>query len=78
MRLQPVQENTVYIYDNPSARQTIVGSYAQTAPMPTARDRAQLRLWSTYFGGGMQSVLFQEVREFRALAYSVHGYRITL
>lgn len=77
MQLQPVRENTVYIYDNPSARQTIVGSYAQTAPLPTARDRAQLRLWSTYFGGGMQSVLFQEVREFRALAYSAHGYRIT-
>ena len=77
IRLQPVKENTVYIYDNPSARQTIVGSYEQTTPMPTARDRAQLRLWATYFGGGMQSVLFQEVREFRALAYSAHGYAMT-
>lgn len=76
-RLEPVKENTVYIYDNPSARQTIVGSYEQTAPMPTAADRARLRLWGAYFGGGMQSVLFQEVREFRALAYSAHGYRIT-
>ncbi|MGN1253293.1 MAG: M16 family metallopeptidase [Prevotella sp.] len=77
IQLQPVKENTVYIYDNPSARQTIVGCYEQTAPMPTAKDRAQLRLWSSYFGGGMQSVLFQEVREFRALAYSAHGYSIT-
>lgn len=75
--LRPVKENTVYIYDNPSARQTIVGSYVQTAPMPTAADRARLRLWGSYFGGGMQSVLFQEVREFRALAYSAHGYRLT-
>lgn len=74
--LQPVKENTIYIYDNPSARQTIVGSYEQTASMPTSKDRAQLRLWSTYFGGGMQSVLFQEVREFRALAYSAHGYAL--
>lgn len=77
IRLRPVMENTVYIYDNPSVRQTIVGSYVQTAPMPSAQDRAQLRLWGTYFGGGMQSVLFQEVREFRALAYSAYGYRIT-
>ncbi len=76
-RIQPVKENTVFIYDNPSARQTIVGSYEQTAPMPTAKDRAQLRLWGSYFGGGMQSVLFQEIREFRALAYSAHGYTIT-
>lgn len=75
--LRPVKENTVYIYDNPSARQTIVGSYVQTAPMPTAADRARLRLWGAYFGGGMQSVLFQEVREFRALAYSARGYRLT-
>ena len=77
IRLRPVMENTVYIYDNPSARQTIVGSYVQTAPMPSAADRARLRLWGSYFGGGMQSVLFQEVREFRALAYSAYGYRIT-
>ena len=77
IRLRPVMENTVYIYDNPSARQTIVGCYVQTAPMPLAADRARLRLWGSYFGGGMQSVLFQEVREFRALAYSAYGYRIT-
>lgn len=77
IRLRPVMENTVYIYDNPSARQTIVGSYVQTAPMPSAADRARLRLWGSYFGGGMQSVLFQEVREFRALAYSAYGYSIT-
>lgn len=77
IRLRPVMENTVYIYDNPSARQTIVGCYVQTAPMPSAADRARLRLWGSYFGGGMQSVLFQEVREFRALAYSAYGYRIT-
>lgn len=71
--LMPVSEPTVYIYDNPSARQTVVGTYQQVAPMPTARDRARLALWGNYFGGGMQSVTFQEIREFRALAYSAHG-----
>lgn len=72
-KLLPVDENTVYLFDNPSARQTIVGSYECVAPMSTPADRAQLLLWGNYFGSGMQSVLFQEVREFRSLAYSAHG-----
>ena len=71
--LQPVTENTVYIYDNPSARQTAVGCYQQTPAMPTSADRARMALWGNYFGGGMQSVTFQEIREFRALAYYAHG-----
>ena len=71
--LRPVGEPTVYIYDNPSARQTVIATYQQAAPMPTAKDRARLLLWGNYFGGGMQSVTFQEIREYRALAYSAHG-----
>lgn len=71
--LRPTDGNTVYVYDNPSARQTLVGAYVRVDAMPTANDRARLLLWGNYFGGGMQSVLFQEVREFRALAYSAHG-----
>ncbi len=71
--LLQIDENTVYVYDNPSARQTMVGAYVRFDAMPTATDRARLQLWGNYFGGGMQSVLFQEVREFRALAYSAHG-----
>lgn len=63
----------IYLYDNPSARQTVVGTYQQIAPMKTAEDRARLLLWGNYFGGGMQSVTFQEIREFRSLAYSAHG-----
>lgn len=71
--LLQVDENTVYVYDNPSARQTLIGAYVRFDAMPTATDRARLQLWGNYFGGGMQSVLFQEVREFRALAYTAQG-----
>lgn len=71
--LRPVIEPTVYIYDNPSARQTVVGTYQQLPPASTIENRARLLLWGNYFGGGMQSVTFQEIREFRALAYSAHG-----
>ena len=71
--LQNYDDHVIYLYDNPSARQTIVGAYQPIAAQPDIDRRARLTLWGNYFGGGMQSVLFQEVREFRALAYSAHG-----
>ena len=33
----------------------------------------QIRMYNEYFGGNMSSVLFQELRESKALAYSVNG-----
>ena len=71
--LQPVARPTVYVYDNPRARQTIVGTYQQVPALPTAEARAPFLLWGTYFGGGMSSVLFQDIREFRSYAYYAHG-----
>jgi predicted Zn-dependent peptidase len=52
--------------------QAQVGVYAADGPLDTARalDNAVL---SNYLGGGMSSVLFQEVREARSLAYAVWG-----
>ncbi len=64
----------VYIYDNPKARQTIVGTYQTVSPLGTADQRARFMLWSNYFGGGMSSVLFQDIREFRAYAYYARGW----
>ena len=66
---------TVYVYDMPKARQTLVASYDQLPALPTLRDRVPAFLMNRYLGGGMSSVLFQEVREFRSMAYSV-GSRI--
>lgn len=37
-------------------------------------DRAVASLYNEYFGGGMNSVVFQEIREFRSLGYSTYGY----
>ena len=34
---------------------------------------AQIRLYNEYFGGGMNSIVFQEMREARGLAYSALG-----
>ena len=66
----------VYFYDVPTARQTTVCTYLSLPAMPTEQARARFALWSQYFGSGMSSILFQDIREFRALAYAVNGQRI--
>ena len=47
----------------------------QTFERPqNGRDKAALKVLGEYIGGGMFSLMFQEVREFRAMAYSASGY----
>lgn len=60
----------VYVYDMPKARQTLFATYESIGSLPTQEERVPAKLLSQYFGGGMSSVLFQEVREFRSMAYS--------
>ncbi len=69
-RMQTYQEPVVYFYNMPSARQTLLCTYQGLTAMPSDADRARLELLSSYFGGGMSSILFQEIREFRSMAYS--------
>ena len=64
----------VYIYDMPRSRQTLFLTYEQVEPLPTLESRVPFILMKDYFGGGMSSVLFQEVREFRSMAYSASSY----
>ena len=63
---QPV----VYVYDMPKSRQTLLLTYDQLPPLSTQEARVPAILLDQYFGSGMSSVLFQEVREFRSMAYS--------
>lgn len=60
----------VYVFDMPKTRQTIFFTYDRLKPLPSQEDRIPASLMEAYFGGGMSSVLFQEVREFRSMAYS--------
>jgi predicted Zn-dependent peptidase len=75
--LQQYSEPTVFFYNVPKSRQNYVLSYDAIGVLPTAEGRATLNLWEEYFGGGMSSVLFQNVREFRSLAYSTNGRSFT-
>ena len=75
--LNTPQERTVYVFDLPKSRQTVIGLYRPLTGVTSDRDQACLNLWGEYFGGGMSSVLFQEVREFRSMAYAAQGVAMT-
>ena len=77
IRLQEYTEPVVYVYDMPDSRQTLIGTYYSIKPSLTDKEEAQLQLLSQYMVGGMGSVLFQEIREFRAMAYSTNGQHLT-
>jgi len=66
-------ESVVYFYHVPKSRQNYVLTYDMLAPAKTEEERAVARLWGEYMGGGMSSVLFQNIREFQSLAYSTQG-----
>ena len=72
-KLLTYNEPLVYVFNNPKARQTIISTYQNVPAMRTPAERSRFKIWANYFGGGMSSVLFQDIREFRALAYSAQG-----
>lgn len=69
----PVAKPTVYVYQAPKARQNIIGAYINLPKAPTTAERAVASLWGSYFGRGMSSLMFQELREFRSFAYYAGG-----
>ena len=75
--LETPQTPMVYVFDMPKSRQTLVGLYRPLVGVNSDRDKACLKAWGEYFGGGMSSVLFQEVREFRSMAYAAQGAAMT-
>ena len=64
---------TVFFYDLPRSRQALILTYQAFDKPANGTDKAALKVLGEYFGGGMFSLMFQEVREFRAMAYSASG-----
>lgn len=64
---------TVFFVDMPSASQSIIYGYVKGEVTDDLWSRHAARLFSAYFGSGMSSLMFQEIREFRSLAYRVSG-----
>ena len=65
---------TVFFYDLPGSRQALIKTYKRFDKPQNGHDKAALEVLGQYFGGGMFSLMFQEVREFRSMAYSASGY----
>jgi predicted Zn-dependent peptidase len=75
MYITPMMEyaqNTIFVLNNSKANQVRVNVYI---PGAKSNDIARLQavLFNQYFGQGMSSIMFQEIREFRSLSYSASG-----
>ena len=67
-------ENEVYYTSNNSFLKSDLSLTIQSRDIDYKNDRAAAAMFNEYMGGGMNSVFFQEIREFRSLGYSTYGY----
>ena len=67
------EQSVVYLaqYD---AKQLYYKQFSNRGELFDVKNDAALRLYNEYFGGGMNAIVFQEMREARGLAYSAQAY----
>lgn len=65
--------NTVFINHHKKALQTKI-YFLTIGNKLSEKERAIIAGFNEYFGAGMSSLVFQEIREFRSLSYSAHAY----
>ena len=70
---QKQDHNQVYYAHNKKFLQSDIQFIMPSIDFDTA-DQAASFLFNEYFGGSMNGVVFQEIREFRSLGYSTRGY----
>jgi len=72
MKREPYAENTILFLDDKKAIQSHINIYMEGG-VNDELSRAGLDAYNDYIGGSMAAILFQEIREFRSLAYGVRG-----
>ena len=65
-------KNTIYFYNDKKAVQSQIHILVPGSKMEL-KERLTSRTFNKYFGSGMSALVFQEIREFRSLAYSAYG-----
>ena len=71
---QPLRTDSPSVVIAPyDSRQFNYTQFSNRGETYSPADEAALTLFNEYFGGGMNSVVFQEMREARALAYSAYA-----
>ena len=68
-KMEEINQNEIYIapYD---AKNIYLRSYQNTGKKSDVKDGALISLFNEYYGGGMNTIVFQELRETRGLAYN--------
>ena len=69
---KPVTENVLYFVDY-NANQTYMREYFRGEKFNT-KNEAVIDIFNEYFGGSMNAIVFQEMREKRSLAYSAQSF----
>lgn len=72
VKLQPVTEPKIIIAPY-NAKQIYMISYSNTGEIFDPAKTPIVSMYNEYFGGGMNSIVFQEMREARGLAYSANA-----
>ncbi len=72
VRMHPVKENTVFFLDY-DANQSYLFEYFRGGKFDL-KLQPTINLYNEYFGGSMNAIVFQEMREKRSLAYSAQSY----
>ncbi len=84
---KPVPENKNYVYQETPQNEVLIAPYdAKNIYMRkvhnegkkwNADEAAVKSVFNEYFGGGMNTIIFQELREARGLAYSASAYYVS-
>ncbi len=69
MNLDKISENTIYLLNDEKAVQSQI-NFVINGSVLNDKDYTASQAYNKYFGRGMGSLVFQEIREFRSLAYS--------
>ncbi len=72
---QVIKENEIYIAPY-EAKNIYLRTYQNQGKPFNANNMAVVNLFNEYFGGGMNAIVFQELRETRGLAYNAGSYYI--
>ncbi len=74
--IRDISANQVYLIDDPDSRQSQVYFYLKGEPYHPDQ-YAYVEAFNTYYGESLTGVVFQEIREYRSLAYSTFARYIT-
>jgi len=67
------KENTIYFMPNSEAKQSAIYFFIESDEFKK-EDEPYINAFNVYFSDGFTSLVLQEIREYRSLAYSSYGY----